>query len=118
MPSSHRLIAVRFFLSQCVATLLVAVSLAAEEAPGPLTLWYRQPAKAWVEALPIGNGRLGGMVFGGVADEHVQLNDDTLWAGGPKDRCNPEGPRRPCPKSADCSLKARTTRPPLWPAAR
>jgi alpha-L-fucosidase 2 len=54
-----------------------------------LTLWYRQPAQQWVEALPIGNGRLGAMVFGGVADERLQLNDDTLWSGGPSDWDNP-----------------------------
>jgi alpha-L-fucosidase 2 len=58
------------------------------EAPPPegrLTLWYRQPARAWTEANPIGNGRLGAMVFGGVASERLQLNEDTLWAGGPYD---------------------------------
>jgi alpha-L-fucosidase 2 len=54
------------------------------------TLWYRQPARNWVEALPVGNGRLGAMVFGGVAEERVQLNEDTLWSGGPKDWNNPE----------------------------
>ena len=41
-------------------------------------LWYRQPAATWNQALPIGNGRLGAMVFGGVADETSQLNEDTL----------------------------------------
>jgi alpha-L-fucosidase 2 len=46
-----------------------------------LTLWYRQPAAKWVEALPVGNGRLGGMVFGGVARERIQFNEDTLWSG-------------------------------------
>jgi alpha-L-fucosidase 2 len=50
-----------------------------------LMLWYRQPAQQWVEALPIGNGRLGAMVFGGVRAERLQLNDDTLWSGGPRD---------------------------------
>jgi len=57
------------------------------EAPGdsPVTLWYRQPAAQWVEALPIGNGRLGAMVFGGIEHERLQLNEDTLWAGGPYD---------------------------------
>jgi alpha-L-fucosidase 2 len=50
-----------------------------------LSLWYRQPAAAWTEALPIGNGRLGAMVFGGVEHERFQLNEDTLWAGGPYD---------------------------------
>ncbi len=52
-------------------------------------LWYRQEAANWNEALPIGNGRLGGMVFGGLAD-HIQLNEDTVWAGEKRDRNNPE----------------------------
>jgi alpha-L-fucosidase 2 len=56
----------------------------------PLSLYYRRPAKQWVEALPIGNGRLGAMVFGGVNEERLQLNEDTLWAGGPYDPVNPE----------------------------
>jgi len=56
----------------------------------PLSLWYRQPADQWVEALPVGNGRLGAMVFGGVARERLQLNEDTLWAGGPYDPVSPE----------------------------
>jgi alpha-L-fucosidase 2 len=56
----------------------------------PLSLWYREPAHEWVEALPIGNGRLGAMVFGGVNEERLQLNEDTLWAGGPYDPTNPE----------------------------
>jgi alpha-L-fucosidase 2 len=55
-----------------------------------LKLWYRQPAKAWVEALPIGNGRLAAMVFGGVERERFQLNEDTLWGGGPYDPANPK----------------------------
>ena len=55
----------------------------------PLSLWYRQPAHKWVDALPIGNGRLGAMVFGGVDRERLQLNEDTLWAGGPYDPVNP-----------------------------
>src|SRR5215831_451211 len=56
----------------------------------PQALWYRQPAAKWVEALPVGNGRLGGMVFGGVDMEHIQLNEDTVWAGERRDRINPE----------------------------
>lgn len=52
-------------------------------------LWYRQPAAAWTQALPIGNGRLGAMVFGRVAQERIQLNSDTLWAGAPYDPNNP-----------------------------
>ncbi|MBB4614911.1 glycoside hydrolase family 95 protein [Novosphingobium taihuense] len=53
-------------------------------------LWYRQPAKEWTEALPVGNGRLGAMVFGGTAIERIQLNEDTLWSGGPYDPLNPK----------------------------
>ena len=51
----------------------------------PLRLWYSNAANTWVEALPIGNGSLGAMVFGGVGRERLQLNDDTLWSGGPRD---------------------------------
>src|SRR3954471_23327487 len=46
------------------------------------TLWYRQPAREWVEALPVGNGRLGAMVFGGMRQETIQLNEDTVWSRG------------------------------------
>ncbi|MEK7398766.1 MAG: glycoside hydrolase family 95 protein [Candidatus Poribacteria bacterium] len=53
-------------------------------------LWYRQPAKEWVEALPIGNGRISAMVFGGVDKERFQLNEETLWDGYERDRNNPE----------------------------
>ena len=62
---------------------------ATDDSLGPV-LFYRQPAKEWVEALPIGNGRLGGMVFGGVPAERIQLNEDTFWSGGPYDPINPE----------------------------
>ncbi|HEY0490624.1 MAG TPA: glycoside hydrolase family 95 protein [Telluria sp.] len=55
-----------------------------------LKLWYRKPATRWVEALPLGNGRLGAMVWGGIEHERLQLNDDTLYAGGPHDANNPE----------------------------
>ena len=58
--------------------------------PGPLTLWYRRPATNWNEALPIGNGRLGAMIFGGIEGERIQLNEDTLWAGSPYNPNNPE----------------------------
>ena len=62
---------------------------AKDDSIGPV-LFYRQPAKEWVEALPVGNGRLGGMVFGGVPAERIQLNEDTFWSGGPYDPINDE----------------------------
>ncbi|MDR2622783.1 MAG: glycoside hydrolase family 95 protein [Dysgonamonadaceae bacterium] len=57
---------------------------------GRNVLWYRQPAKIWEEALPIGNGKLGAMIFGGVSDERIQLNENALWDGYPLDPNNPE----------------------------
>ncbi len=56
-----------------------------------LKLWYSQPANMWVEALPIGNSRMGAMIFGGVDKERIQLNDETFWAGSPYSNNNPEG---------------------------
>jgi alpha-L-fucosidase 2 len=55
-----------------------------------LRLWYNQPAKQWVEALPVGNGRLGAMVFGDPVKEVIQLNENTIWAGGPNRNDNPD----------------------------
>ena len=57
---------------------------------GQNVLWYKQSARVWEEALPIGNGQLGGMVFGGVADERIQLNESTLWDGYALDPNDPE----------------------------
>lgn len=54
-----------------------------------LKLWYKQPAEKWTEALPIGNGRMGAMVFGGVKEERIQLNEESLWAGAPVNNNNP-----------------------------
>lgn len=73
----------------------VGLSLnAAPPAPRQDVLWYRQPASTWTEALPVGNGRLGAMVFGGIASERIQLNEDTLWSGGPYEPLNPKaGPQ-------------------------
>ncbi|MGO4272651.1 glycoside hydrolase N-terminal domain-containing protein, partial [Paenibacillus sp. TAF58] len=53
-------------------------------------LFFRSPAKHWDEAFPIGNGRLGAMIFGGPFSERLQLNEDSLWYGGPRDRHNPD----------------------------
>ncbi len=53
-------------------------------------LWYRSPAKEWEEALPLGNGRLGAMVYGGAEHEHIQVNEESIWYGGPVERNNPD----------------------------
>jgi alpha-L-fucosidase 2 len=57
---------------------------------GALVMWFKKPAETWTEALPIGNGRLGAMVFGGIKEERLQLNEDTLWSGAPRQWNNPE----------------------------
>ena len=57
----------------------------------PLTLWYRKPARKWEnEALPVGNGRMGAMVFGGVDRERIQFNEETVWDGEYIDRHRPD----------------------------
>jgi len=88
----------RHFVITGIILILAGMVAAAENettaqtqvASGALKLWYAQPATAWNEALPIGNGRLGAMVYGGIQQEHVQLNEDTLWSGGPHSYDNPE----------------------------
>jgi alpha-L-fucosidase 2 len=78
-----------------VTTAQAAPGGTAPAAPGsghggdPMRLWYRAPAGEWLEALPVGNGRLGAMVFGGTDTERLQLNEDSLWAGGPHDYARP-----------------------------
>src|SRR5437899_6185094 len=85
------------FVSAALPLAAGALKAAAEETSGVtgpgnqrLVLWYKKPASEWVEALPIGNGRLGAMVFGGTTNERLQLNEDTLYAGGPYDPNNRE----------------------------
>lgn len=63
--------------------------LAAGPNPGTLSLWYDRPAARWEEALPLGNGRLGVMVYGGCVREELQINEETIWAGGPHNNVNP-----------------------------
>src|SRR5438034_5688091 len=70
------------WLAPLLALLLATGHVARGE---ELKLWYAQPAAKWEEALPLGSGRLGAMVFGGVADERIQFNEDTLWTGKPHD---------------------------------
>jgi len=54
-----------------------------------LKLWYKQPAAKWTEALPVGNGRIGAMLFGGIENDHIQFNEETLWTGEPRNYSRP-----------------------------
>ncbi|RAJ87344.1 alpha-L-fucosidase 2 [Chitinophaga dinghuensis] len=78
----------RYFLS--ISLCLSALSLHAAPPDSLLKLWYKQPASQWVEALPLGNGRIGAMVFGGVQTEELQLNEATIWSGTPRNGNNPQ----------------------------
>ncbi|MEK7781490.1 MAG: glycoside hydrolase family 95 protein, partial [Verrucomicrobiota bacterium] len=69
--------------SVIVVVLALISDLASNAASNDLTLWYSQPAQKWTEALPVGNGRMGAMIFGGTANERIQFNEDTLWRGKP-----------------------------------
>jgi alpha-L-fucosidase 2 len=71
-----------FFLILCG---LCPTFISAKETSNNLKLWYTKPAQKWTEALPIGNGRLGAMIFGGVENDRIQFNEETLWNGAPND---------------------------------
>jgi alpha-L-fucosidase 2 len=77
------------FLRRTAAASLAGNAATVAGGPQDTTLWYREAAQQWTEALPVGNGRLGAMIFGGVASERISLNQDTLWSGAPRDRNNP-----------------------------
>ncbi|MEO7933715.1 MAG: glycoside hydrolase family 95 protein [Chthoniobacterales bacterium] len=85
----HRLIS-----NVCAAMFVSIASLSANtDVPNPSTaLWYDKPASQWIEALPLGNGRFGAMVFGDPVKERIVLNDITVWSGGPQPKANnPDG---------------------------
>ncbi len=71
------------------ASLVLILNCAAQD-DSLLKLWYTRPAKQWVEALPVGNGRLGAMVYGDPSRETIQLNENTVWAGQPYRNDNPD----------------------------
>jgi len=76
-----------------IARMVLISGFAGLSAERALGLTYGRPARRWVEALPVGNGRLGAMVFGGIGHERLQLNEDTLWTGGPREWNNPNAPK-------------------------
>lgn len=81
----------RTYLLSLLAVLLGTGQVFAQQ---DLKLWYQQPARIWTDALPVGNGRLGAMVFGRAQEELIHLNEETLWSGGPANlNPNPEAPK-------------------------
>jgi alpha-L-fucosidase 2 len=83
----------RSFRIAVAALLLVASRSGAQGAAKPLSLWYDAPATQWVEALPVGNGRLGAMEFGGTLHDRIQFNESSVWTGGPHDYARPGASR-------------------------
>jgi alpha-L-fucosidase 2 len=82
LSRNNKIKTLRILILSCSLCLLCNPNLQAQNS-SLLKLWYNQPAERWEEALPIGNGRLGAMVFGGPALEKIQLNENTVWAGQP-----------------------------------
>jgi alpha-L-fucosidase 2 len=75
-------------LCMLTGSMLLTQESAAQPAEGShsqMKLWYSQPARQWIEALPVGNGRLGAMIYGGIVNEQIQFNEDTLWTGEPRE---------------------------------
>lgn len=95
-PLLSRRAAIKAGTGVALASALPARAAVAEDSN---LLWYDAPATEWVQALPLGNGRLGAMVFGGVANERIQLNEDTFFAGSPYDGAIPR-PVPVCPRYA------------------
>jgi alpha-L-fucosidase 2 len=97
-PVSDRLLAITNQTRLAALAFVLGITAVAAPISAPaaavtndaLVLWYDKPAARWEEALPIGNGRLGAMIFGGVSQERLQLNEGTLWAGGPYNPVNPQ----------------------------
>jgi len=86
---NQELRSVKNFVFLCILSLCSIQNVSAQD-NNVLKLWYRQPAKQWVEALPVGNGRLGAMIYGDPYKEKIQLNENTVWAGQPNRNDNPE----------------------------
>jgi alpha-L-fucosidase 2 len=79
------------YVSATVSVIIIGMmffthTAVAEPQSSPLALWYAQPAERWMEALPVGNGRVGAMVFGGVETARIALNEATVWSGEPSDQ--------------------------------
>lgn len=90
LPSDQRNFISRMKKMIHALTVVLSLGLAWDAtAAEPLTLWYRQPAQQWVEALPVGNGQIGAMIFGGTTNERIQFNEHTLWTGAPRDYSHP-----------------------------
>jgi alpha-L-fucosidase 2 len=79
-----------FFFPTCLLHAAESAQSAPAQASQDMVLWYRQPAQQWLQAMPLGNGMIGAMVFGGVPQERIALNESSFWSGRPHNYDNPE----------------------------
>lgn len=96
-----------------LATLRPRLAWAAPEL-NATTIWYRQPASKWEEALPVGNGRLGAMIFGGIGKERLQLNEITVWSGSLEPEADKPKAWKSLAPSGSSSTRAGTPTPGTW----
>ncbi len=81
--------------------------------PGESRLWLDRPATTFRESTPLGNGRLGAMIFGGVTEERIVINESSLWSGSPQDADFPDA-HQALPKIRRLLLKGKTRKPKCW----
>ena len=77
-------------MKRIITLLFIVSSLLVQAQDTNLKLWYNEPAETWVEALPLGNGRIGAMIYGNTINEESQLNEETIWGGSPHNNTNPK----------------------------
>jgi alpha-L-fucosidase 2 len=77
------------------------------------TLWFDKPASSFHQSLPLGNGRIGAMIFGGVGEERIVLNENSVWSGSREDADRPEAIGL-CRKSDGCCWQVRMSKPRTW----
>ena len=73
-----------------MGSIVLSIPLKAQSLPSGMKIWFNRPAEIWNDALPVGNGRLGAMIFGGVEKERLQLNEESVWTGAPRWDANPD----------------------------
>ena len=82
---------IHFFLLSLATALFLNTSIASsQDNPSPLKIWFNKPVNTWNDALPVGNGSLGAMVFGNVENERLELNEESVWTGGERWDANPD----------------------------
>ncbi len=86
----HALSLIRAWHAMTLLAILMSPSSFGQDLPSGMKIWFNKPAETWNDALPVGNGKLGAMIFGGIENERLQLNEESVWTGGPRWDANPD----------------------------